>query len=669
MINYNGKTTWEGLWQTLLSLSMNRRILGASPLAFGEHDVKGRIKNVLNFKKRSRIIIIAAVALVAVLTIGLAVNRAAVEPFHVAAAATFDGKPQTLVLGKNDNPPFVDLGSVITLTFSGEFPDTFSITDIVVNKDGSRKYNAQSDSPVAFEIVDNTVSFVVDKNWSTALSSNSKDYEPGSSYRWYKIVVNYGGNSTEELGVWIRTDPAVIFERLSASTDYTPREWLDFYRDDELPWTESRDITLPEFPGVTFTWTPEKVTDGEQDLFFGSPVWNVYLADLTNDGKPELCATVSFGSGIIDTRVIVYDYAESKSYILSDRWYYDYYLSLQNGQLVATQTKYNDDKPTMTSELRIVDGELYLPGGQIQTRFEADPQPDDYMLTMSGVPGIMLGYNGQSDVPAKMQYTCESGSFGLLEDNIITTLGSYAEQDFGASPRVHWTPGADTKDGDKVIMRLVSINGDFAEVSLTVRTDGVRYSLIQESVVASETTPSIENYVSYIVPENTTAPTGIVRSELLASNYIINNVFLLSQNDRKSLNGVDNVEFAIVYASYFDGDVGYCMQYYFERQTHSAEWTHGEPTLWDGIDIDVAAHVARLYYAEKYGDSFDDIGVSWAQSIITDYWVGPESGNIEFATFYIGRIGGDIPTLIVLGSPDGQSHWEVLEFNGAAVTR
>ncbi|MDR3277563.1 MAG: hypothetical protein LBT12_02225, partial [Oscillospiraceae bacterium] len=53
-----------------------RRILSASPLAFGEGGVKGRIKNVLNFKKRSRVIIIAAVALAAVLSVGFAVNRA-----------------------------------------------------------------------------------------------------------------------------------------------------------------------------------------------------------------------------------------------------------------------------------------------------------------------------------------------------------------------------------------------------------------------------------------------------------------------------------------------------------------------------------------------------------------------------------------------------------------
>lgn len=87
---------------------------------------------------------------------------------------------------------------------------------------------------------------------------------------------------------------------------YKAQKWLDYFRDENLPWDDSIDLTLPEFPGVTFTWTSEKVTGGDKDLFWGMPVWNVYLADLTNDGKPEFCATVSIGSGIIgETGILI----------------------------------------------------------------------------------------------------------------------------------------------------------------------------------------------------------------------------------------------------------------------------------------------------------------------------------------------------------------------------
>jgi hypothetical protein len=57
-------------------VAAGRKILNGSPLAFGEGGVKERVKNVLNFKKRSRVVIIAAIALVVVLSVGFAVNRA-----------------------------------------------------------------------------------------------------------------------------------------------------------------------------------------------------------------------------------------------------------------------------------------------------------------------------------------------------------------------------------------------------------------------------------------------------------------------------------------------------------------------------------------------------------------------------------------------------------------
>ncbi len=120
--------------------------------------------------------------------------------------------------------------------------------------------------------------------------------------------------------------------------------WVDYFRTDDIPWDESRTLTLPEFPGVIFTWTPGEVTasDGEtvKILFTGMPVWNVFVHDLTGDGKPELCATVSWGSGIVDTHVIVYDYAAGASYCLSDRGFYDYALidETRTLQVIKSQT-------------------------------------------------------------------------------------------------------------------------------------------------------------------------------------------------------------------------------------------------------------------------------------------------------------------------------------------
>ena len=61
---------------SLLSLATGRRIINGSPLAFGEGNLKGRIKNVMNFKKPAAWVIAVSVLLVAALSIWLAADTA-----------------------------------------------------------------------------------------------------------------------------------------------------------------------------------------------------------------------------------------------------------------------------------------------------------------------------------------------------------------------------------------------------------------------------------------------------------------------------------------------------------------------------------------------------------------------------------------------------------------
>ena len=59
---------------SLLSLAVGTGMVNASPLAFGESNVKARIKNVLNYRKPAFWVIIAAVLIVSVVGTGLAAN-------------------------------------------------------------------------------------------------------------------------------------------------------------------------------------------------------------------------------------------------------------------------------------------------------------------------------------------------------------------------------------------------------------------------------------------------------------------------------------------------------------------------------------------------------------------------------------------------------------------
>lgn len=59
---------------SLLSLSTGRRIIGGCPLAFGENNTKGRIINILNYKKPTFWVVIVAVVAVVAICFGLLSN-------------------------------------------------------------------------------------------------------------------------------------------------------------------------------------------------------------------------------------------------------------------------------------------------------------------------------------------------------------------------------------------------------------------------------------------------------------------------------------------------------------------------------------------------------------------------------------------------------------------
>lgn len=94
------------------------------------------------------------------------------------------------------------------------------------------------------------------------------------------------------------------------------------------------------------------------------PIWNTYFCDLTGDGLPELCSTYTFGSGIIDSRIIIYDYANGVSYELSDRGYYDFALRYNetDGQLYVDKTKYNTDELVESGRLVFKDNCIQVEG-------------------------------------------------------------------------------------------------------------------------------------------------------------------------------------------------------------------------------------------------------------------------------------------------------------------
>lgn len=66
--------------RSLLSLAAGKHILGGSPIAFGEGNVRGRIKNVMNYRKPAFWVIVVAVAAAILVGVGLFADPISNEP-------------------------------------------------------------------------------------------------------------------------------------------------------------------------------------------------------------------------------------------------------------------------------------------------------------------------------------------------------------------------------------------------------------------------------------------------------------------------------------------------------------------------------------------------------------------------------------------------------------
>ena len=149
--------------------------------------------------------------------------------------------------------------------------------------------------------------------------------------------------------------------------------WFDALpANDTLSYTE---IQIKDYPSISFKsngWGIyiEYKEDGvskSKTLLGGMPVWNAYFVDLNGDGYAELCATVSYGSGLIDEHIVVCDLIKDETYTLWERGEYDYILVKENGQLFVQKSKYGANRWPLTSKetikaengiLAITDGTL-----------------------------------------------------------------------------------------------------------------------------------------------------------------------------------------------------------------------------------------------------------------------------------------------------------------------
>ncbi len=218
-----------------------------------------------------------------------------------------------------------------------------------------------------------------------------------------------------------------------------PAEWVY----DRAKCATATDFTMPEFPGVNFKVDGNTVSADGRTLYSGMPISNVCLADLNGDGYREICSEIAFGSGIIDIRILAYDYAISEYcelYELSDRGKYDYTLVLEDGVLKYNKNLWN-----------------YL-----NSNLENDTPIETDILTLSVMKRVKK--NVQEAPPAEKLYPSGNKDVGdilELNDDFEFTIPELSESSFKLEKGVLSRDGEFLHQGYPIhSIYLADLNGD-----------------------------------------------------------------------------------------------------------------------------------------------------------------------------------------------------------------
>ena len=429
--------------QALVACSVNRRMIAACPLAFGEVGVKERVKSVMNYKKPAFWVIILAVIACVIVAVCFLTNPMGFqfdEATHTIVSANhFDMRNADEAVAIEMNSAQISelssrLAGVKNTNKSDEYGGFTPIYQIsALLEDGTyiriNGYSLSDNDKVDIEW--NEERYVVsDEEFKDYLSricaggdvSSADNAVAGKTYLYegegfmgnFTITLYndgtftyYEGMASSYIGIgsWEQNGDSIILtddghsgyglvnhfrcdgndlvfveqdsnnfvyvkvkdgERFHSTGETFKSDnraaavtkWFDYLETpDEMKWDGSLEISLTKFPDASFRWTSGEMLavkgSKSTSLYTGMPIWNAYFCDLTGDGLPELCSSISWGSGMIDNRVIIYDYANGVSYELSDRGYFDFTLRQdhQDGRLYVDKTKYHTDELVETGRL------------------------------------------------------------------------------------------------------------------------------------------------------------------------------------------------------------------------------------------------------------------------------------------------------------------------------
>ena len=376
--------------QAMLECAMGRRSFLISPLAFGEIGVKERVKRILSYRKPKVWALVAG-------------------PLVCCAVALF-----FLTSPQETSGASGGISGEYRLTIGAE-----GITGVEVSTPNESSFFSPGEAGVfskgeelRLELLDN-----LDTLEGVTISAMTDGEEYNVVYTLY--VPEGGGPAAlhaTQGDCWALTRDGFPLTQGTAVT------WVDFLGEPGA--YAGQDITteVDFFSGFSFHYTPECVSlvspDGaETSILVGMPIFNCFFADITGDGLPELCATIAMGSGIIDTRVVVFDCVSGKNYELADRGSWDYVLSAQDGVLVVSRYAYPQsgaDAPESSGMLSI------SPEGSLTMTQLPDTQPpqdgivESWSQLCSGFSFLSMEAGDQIFFSEPVEFSQDGGVFSFL---------------------------------------------------------------------------------------------------------------------------------------------------------------------------------------------------------------------------------------------------------------
>ena len=357
--------------QALVDCSVNRRMIAACPLAFGEVGVKDRVKSIMNYRKPTFWIVMTALVVCVVVAVCFLTNP--VEGSTTLLIGEYYIADMLYSHSPSNEENFVPSESY-SITTDFELYEK-NADGVWVSLGAMEAYPLTNDELYSYNMEGWHRHYPVKKITDAYILGVEDDFfyfvfqtKDGKTY------LAYGWEDVGERGLAGSDDTGLrrLYQLESASKSGVTK-WFDYTEDpSEMSYEEELKIQIDEFPNITFKYTPYEIiattswedsnTVGKTILISGMPIWNAYFCDLTGDGKPEICSQVSYGSGIIDNRVTIFDYANGVSYKLEDRGYHDYYLRMEGAYLHVDKKVYNSDDLVSSGRLVFKDGCIQIEG-------------------------------------------------------------------------------------------------------------------------------------------------------------------------------------------------------------------------------------------------------------------------------------------------------------------